>query len=100
MAKLALAISLIQCTKCDRSETDDTADLTRSKKKGPPYPLLQCSGDNVGDQKAAVAESELVSCVMRGVRVTPIAFVFMPKWRRPKDGDRQVPPYLREELFL
>jgi len=33
MAKLVLAISLIQCTKCDRSERDDTADLTRSKKK-------------------------------------------------------------------
>ena len=29
-AKLALAISLIQCTKCDQSESDDTGEFNRT----------------------------------------------------------------------
>jgi hypothetical protein len=40
MANLTLAISLIRCTKCDRSESDDTADLACSKKKACLDPLL------------------------------------------------------------
>ena len=53
MANLTLAISLIQCTKCDRSESHDTADLARSKKKACLAPLLEASGDNIGDQGRA-----------------------------------------------
>ncbi len=53
MASLTLAICLIQGTKCDRSESDDTADLARRQKKACLDPLLQGSWDNIGDQGRA-----------------------------------------------
>jgi hypothetical protein len=57
VAKLALAISLIQCTKCDRSERDDTADLARSKKKPALNHCCNAVGITLGISKSAIGDA-------------------------------------------
>jgi len=97
MANLTLAISLIRCTKCDRSESDDTADLACSKKKACLDPLLVGSGDNIGDQGRAdyrTGRQRLGSKLIKSKKPTLARPHLAPSWpqrvHRAAERQRQV----------